>query len=60
MAGTGPGGAMSGRFAYGDRVTWWTDAGGAVTIYQLDPSRVTAVTSPLGHVTLSGTTSAAA
>ena len=35
---------MSGRFAYGDRVTWWTDAGGAVTIYQLDSSsRVTAV-----------------
>ena len=52
VAGSGPGGAMSGRFAYGDRVTWWTDAGGAVTIYQLDSSsRVTAVTSPLGHVT---------
>ena len=43
---------MSGRFAYGDRVTRWTDAGGAVTSYQLDDSyRVTAVTSPLGHVT---------
>jgi RHS repeat-associated protein len=52
VAGTGPGGAMSGRFAYGDRVTWWTDAAGAVTIYQLDESsRVTAVTDPLGHVT---------
>ena len=52
VAGSGPGGTMSGRFAYGDRVTWWTDAGGAVTIYQLDSSsRVTAVTSPLGHVT---------
>ena len=52
VAGTGPGGAMSGRFAYGDRVTWWTDAAGAVTIYQLDASsRVTAVTNPLGHVT---------
>jgi YD repeat-containing protein len=33
-------------------VTWWTDAAGAVTIYQLDASsRVTAVTDPLGHVT---------
>jgi RHS repeat-associated protein len=52
VAGTGPGGVMSGRFAYGDRVTWWTDAAGAVTIYQLDQaSRVTAVTDPLGHVT---------
>ncbi|MGH3152870.1 MAG: RHS repeat-associated core domain-containing protein, partial [Streptosporangiaceae bacterium] len=52
VAGTGPGGVMSGRFAYGDGVTWWTDAAGAVTIYQLDQaSRVTAVTDPLGHVT---------
>jgi RHS repeat-associated protein len=52
VAGTGPDGIMSGRFAYGDRVTWWTDAAGAVTIYQLDASsRVTAVTDPLGHVT---------
>jgi RHS repeat-associated protein len=52
VAGTGPGGVMSGRFAYGDRVTWWTDAGGAVTIYQLDESsRVAAVTDPLGNVT---------
>jgi RHS repeat-associated protein len=52
VAGAGPAGAMSGRFAYGDRVTWWTDAAGAVTIYQLDASsRVTAVTNPLGHVT---------
>ena len=52
VAGAGPGGAMSGRFAYGERVTWWTDAAGAVTIYQLDESsRVTAVTDPLGHVT---------
>jgi RHS repeat-associated protein len=52
VAGAGPGGAMSGRFAYGERVTWWTDAAGAVTIYQLDESsRVTAVTDPLGQVT---------
>ncbi len=52
VAGTGPGGAASGRFAYGERVTWWTDAAGAMTIYQLDESsRVTAVTDPLGHVT---------
>jgi len=52
VAGTGPGGAMSGRFAYGERVTWWTDAAGAMTIYQLDESsRVTAVTDQLGHVT---------
>jgi RHS repeat-associated protein len=52
VAGAGPGGVMSGRFAYGDRVTWWTDAAGAVTIYQLDSSsQVTAVTDPLGHVT---------
>ena len=52
VAGAGPAGTMSGRFAYGDRVTWCTDAAGAVTIYQLDASsRVTAVTDPLGHVT---------
>jgi len=52
VAGTGPGGAASGRFAYGERVTWWTDAAGAMTIYQLDESsRVTSVTDPLGHVT---------
>jgi RHS repeat-associated protein len=52
VAGGGPGGAMSGRFAYGEGVTWWTDAAGAVTIYQLDESsRVRAVTNPLGHVT---------
>ena len=52
VAGTGPGGMMSGRFAYGDRVTWWTDATGAVTTYQLDESsRVAAVTDPLGNVT---------
>jgi RHS repeat-associated protein len=52
VAGAGPGGVMSGRFAYGDRVTWWTDAAGAVTIYQLDESsRLAAVTDPLGNVT---------
>ena len=52
VASDGPGGAMSARFSYGDRVTWRTDAAGAVTIYQLDGScRVTAVTDPLGHVT---------
>ena len=51
-AGIGPGGAASGRFAYGERVTGWTDAAGATTIYQLDESsRVAAVTDPLGHVT---------
>ena len=38
VAGSGPGGTMSARFSYGDRVTWWTDACGAVTIYQLDAS----------------------
>lgn len=49
---TGPGGAMSGRFSYGERVTWHTDAAGAVTTYQMDGAfRVTAVTDPLGHVT---------
>jgi RHS repeat-associated protein len=52
VAGDGPDGAMSGRFSYGDRVTWWTDAAGAMTIYQLDESsRVAAVTDPLGNVT---------
>ena len=52
VAGAGPDGTMSGRFAYGDRVTWWTDATGAVTIYQLDESsRVAAITDPLGNVT---------
>jgi RHS repeat-associated protein len=52
VAGAGPGGVMSSRFAYGDRLTWWTDAAGAVTIYQLDESSlVSAVTDPLGNVT---------
>jgi len=52
VAGAGPDGTMSGRFAYGDRVTWWTDATGAVTIYQLDDSsRIAAITDPLGNVT---------
>jgi RHS repeat-associated protein len=52
VAGAGPGGIMSASFAYGDQVTWWTDAAGAVTIYQLDESsRVAAVTDPLGNVT---------
>jgi YD repeat-containing protein len=52
VASDGPDGAMSVRFSYGDRVTWRTDAAGAVTIYQVDgASRVTAVTSALGHVT---------
>jgi YD repeat-containing protein len=52
VASDGPGGAMSIRLSYGDRVTWRTDAAGAVTIYQMDgSSRVTAVTDPLGHVT---------
>jgi len=52
VAGAGPDGAMSATFAYGDRVTWRTDAAGAKTIYQFDESsRVAAVTDPLGNVT---------
>ena len=52
VAGSGPGGAASARFTYGERVTWWTDGAGATTIYQLnESSQVTAVTDPLGHVT---------
>jgi RHS repeat-associated protein len=52
VAGAGPDGALSGRFTYGDGVTWWADAAGAVTIYQLDEAgQVVAVTDPLGRVT---------
>ena len=52
VAAAGPGQAMPGTFAYGERVTWRTDAAGAKTIYQLDESsRVAAVTDPLGSVT---------
>src|ERR1700760_1440002 len=51
-AGAGPGEPMAGRFAYGDRMSSWTDPGGALCLYQLDASsRVTSVTSPLGDVT---------
>jgi len=52
VAGAGPGGAGSVRFTYGDRMTWRTGAGDAVTTYQLDEAgQVAAVTDPLGHVT---------
>jgi YD repeat-containing protein len=52
VAGAGPDGTMSGRYAYGDRLTWWTDETGAVTMYQLDASsRIAAITDPLGNVT---------
>jgi RHS repeat-associated protein len=52
VAGPGADGLMSGGLAYGDRVTWWTDAAGAVTTYQVDESsRVAAVTDPVGNVT---------
>lgn len=52
VAGVDPDGLTSATFTYGDRVTWRTDAAGAVTTYQLDESsRVAAVTDPLGSVT---------
>jgi len=52
LAGAGSDGLMSATFTYGDRVTWWTDAAGAVTTYQLDEwSRIAAVTDPRGGVT---------
>lgn len=52
LAGAGSDGLMSATFTYGDRVTWWTDAAGAVTTYQLDESsRIAAVTDPRGSVT---------
>jgi len=52
VAGAGPDGVRSVRFTYGDRMTWRTDAGDAVTTYQLDEAgQVAAVTDPLGHVT---------
>jgi YD repeat-containing protein len=51
VAGTGPDGARPVRFTYGDRMTWRTDAAGAVTTYQLDEAaRVASVTDPMGHV----------
>ncbi len=53
ILGAGPGGALSGRFSYDEQAltTRWTDASGAVTTYELTPSRrVAAITDPLNHV----------
>jgi RHS repeat-associated protein len=56
VRGEGPGGALSGTISY-DRdtmITTYTDAGGAVTHYQISPqARVAAVTDPLGNTTRS-------
>jgi WXG100 family type VII secretion target len=54
VRGEGPGGALSGTFSYDEHAltSRWTDASGAVTMYELTPSRrVAAITDPLGHVT---------
>jgi YD repeat-containing protein len=49
VAGVDPDGLTSATFTYGDRVTWRTDAAGAVTTYQLDESsRVTGIRGPNG------------
>lgn len=56
VRGAGPGGALSGRFSYDERAltTRWTDASGAVTTYEMTPSRrVAVITDPLSHVTSS-------
>lgn len=53
VRGESPGGALSGRFSYDEQAltTRWTDASGAVTTYEMTPSRrVAAITDPLSHV----------
>jgi len=53
VRGEGPGGTLSGTFSYDtdNRVTTYTDAAGAVTVYQVTPrSQVAAVIDPLGNV----------
>jgi RHS repeat-associated protein len=53
VRGEGPDGALSGTFGYdlGNGVTTYTDAAGAVTVYQVTPRyQVAAVTGPLGDV----------
>lgn len=56
VRGEGPGGLLSGTFAYdlGNRLTRYTDAVGAVTVYEITAGRrVAAVTDPLGNTTRS-------
>ena len=40
VTGTGPGGTMSGRFAYGERVTWWRPQNQGQT-YRIEASGIT-------------------
>lgn len=55
VRGESPSGAMSASYAYRDGATFWTDATGAVTTYDLDHSaRITAIADPLGGVTRYG------
>lgn len=52
VSGEGPGGALSGTFAYEPAVTRWTDASGATITYEFTESgRLAAVTDSLGHTT---------
>ena len=52
VSGEGPGGALSGTFAYEPGVTRWTDVGGATTTYEFTESgRLAAFTDSLGHTT---------
>ncbi len=54
VRGDGTAQALSGRYCYEPdaQVTTWTDAGGAVTRYQIsEQARVAAITDPLGHQT---------
>lgn len=52
VRGESPSGAMSASYAYRDGATFWTNATGAVTRYDIDGSaRITAVTDPLGGMT---------
>jgi RHS repeat-associated protein len=52
VSGEGPGGALSGTFAYEPGITRWTTVSGAVTTYEItDSALVAAVTGPLGDTT---------
>lgn len=52
VRGESPSGALSATYSYGDGVTRWVNAAGAVTAYWIDrAARVAAMTDPVGNVT---------
>jgi RHS repeat-associated protein len=52
VSGEGPGGALSGTFAYEPGITRWTDVSGAVTAYEFtEAGHLAALTDALGHTT---------